>query len=268
MKAAGGIPLARTNLPDLGLRFQTESVLHGLTLNPWNKDFTTGGSSGGEAVALATGMSPLGMGNDLSGSLRNPATCNSIVSIKPTFGLIPRTPVIPVLPMSIMGQILICEGPLARNVKDVRLALSVMAGYLPQDPWSVPVTLQEKPGKLRVAIMQSPPGGATDPKVASVVKKAAKAIEDAGHETVEIDIPEYEATIKCWDDLVIGNIALGMDDMLPIIGDNAAKMLKYSIEGKGSLFPEKIEKAWEDRYNLSIAWHTFFEKFDAILTPT
>lgn len=268
MKAAGGIPLARTNLPDLGLRLQTESTLHGLTLNPWNKNFTTGGSSGGEAVALATGMSPLGMGNDLGGSLRNPATCNSIASIKPTFGLVPRIPVIPVLPMSIMAQILISEGPMARNVKDVKLALNVLGGYLPRDPWSIPVTLQEKSKKLIIAMMPTPPGGATDPRVADVVREAAKAIEDAGHTVVEIDIPEYEATIKCWDDLVVGNIAFGMESMLPIIGNNAAKFLKLAVEVKGSLIPEQIEKAWEDRFDLSIAWQTFFEKYDAILTPT
>lgn len=268
MKAAGGIPLARTNLPDIGLRFQTESTLHGLTLNPWNKDVTCGGSSGGEAVALATGMSPLGLGNDLGGSLRNPATCCSIVAIKPTFGVIPRIPVIPASPMSIMGQVLISEGPMARNVKDVKLALSVLGGYLPKDPWSVPVTLQENSKKLRIAMMPTPPGGATDPKVAKVVREAAKALEDAGHKVTEIDIPEYEATIKCWDDIVIGNIGNGIKDMLPLIGNNAASVLNFIVEGRATSTPDQIEKAWEDRYNLSIAWHTFFEKYDAILTPT
>src|SRR5262249_33912322 len=73
VRAAGGIPIGRTNLPDMGLRMHTDSSLYGLTRNPWNLSRTAGGSSGGEAVAIATGMSPLGLGNDLGGSLRNPA---------------------------------------------------------------------------------------------------------------------------------------------------------------------------------------------------
>ena len=78
MRAAGAIPIGRTNLPDLGLRVHTDSSLHGLTRNPWNADVTAGGSSGGEASALASGMSPIGLGNDLGGSLRNPAHCCGI----------------------------------------------------------------------------------------------------------------------------------------------------------------------------------------------
>ncbi len=83
---AGAIPIGRTNLPDLGLRLHTDSSLHGLTRNPWNPTVTVGGSSGGEASALASGMSPIGLGNDIGGSLRNPAHCCGITSIKPTTG--------------------------------------------------------------------------------------------------------------------------------------------------------------------------------------
>src|SRR5215207_654414 len=73
MRAAGAIPIARTNLPDMALRVHTDSSLHGLTRNPWHPGRTAGGSSGGEAAALASGMSPIGLGNDIGGSLRNPA---------------------------------------------------------------------------------------------------------------------------------------------------------------------------------------------------
>ena len=95
MRAAGAIPIARTNLPDLGLRLHTDSSLHGLTRNPWNPDVTAGGSSGGEASALASGMSPIGLGNDIGGSLRNPAHCCGIASIKPTTGVVPHATEIP-----------------------------------------------------------------------------------------------------------------------------------------------------------------------------
>src|SRR6201986_4363132 len=82
LRAAGAIPLGRTNLPDFGLRVHTDSFLHGLTRNPWNPQRTAGGSSGGEAAALATGMSPFGLGNDLGGSLRNSAHCCGATAIK------------------------------------------------------------------------------------------------------------------------------------------------------------------------------------------
>jgi amidase len=95
LRAAGAIPLGRTNLPDFGLRVHTDSWLHGLTRNPWNPERTPGGSSGGEAAALATGMSPFGLGNDLGGSLRNPAHCCGVASIKPSTGAVPAATVIP-----------------------------------------------------------------------------------------------------------------------------------------------------------------------------
>ena len=88
MLAAGAIPIGRTNLPDMGLRIHTDSSLHGRTKNPWKSERTAGGSSGGEGAALATGMSPIGLGNDIGGSLRNPAHACGIASIKPSVGVI------------------------------------------------------------------------------------------------------------------------------------------------------------------------------------
>ena len=89
MRAAGAIPIGRTNLPDMALRVHTDSSLHGLTRNPWNSARTAGGSIGGEAVALATGMSAIGLGNDIGGSLRNPANACGIASIRPSAGRVP-----------------------------------------------------------------------------------------------------------------------------------------------------------------------------------
>ena len=86
MRKAGGVMLARTNMPDLGLRINTESSLFGATHNPWRHGYTVGGSSGGEACAIASGMSPIGLGNDIGGSLRNPAYACGISSIKPSRG--------------------------------------------------------------------------------------------------------------------------------------------------------------------------------------
>jgi amidase len=90
LRAAGAIPIGHTNCPDLGIRWHAESELWGATINPWDRSRTPGGSSGGEAAALAAGMTPLGVGGDLGGSLRWPAQCCGIYSLKPTLGRVPR----------------------------------------------------------------------------------------------------------------------------------------------------------------------------------
>ena len=89
LRAAGAIPLIRTNMPDLGMRWHTDNALFGETLNPWDATRSCGGSSGGEAVAIASGMTPLGLGNDYGGSLRLPAFAAGICALRPTLGRVP-----------------------------------------------------------------------------------------------------------------------------------------------------------------------------------
>ena len=105
MLAAGAIPLGRTNLPEMGARLDTDNPLRGRTYNPWNMDLTPGGSSGGEAAALATGMTPFGLGNDIGGSLRNPAYCCGIAALKPSIGRGPCVSSIDPVDMGISGEI-------------------------------------------------------------------------------------------------------------------------------------------------------------------
>src|SRR3954467_1059894 len=138
MRAAGAIPIARTNLPDMALRVHTDSSLHGLTRNPWHPGRTAGGSSGGEAAALASGMSPIGLGNDVGGSLRNPAHCCGIAAIKPSAGRGPHAAVIPPEDWGPALQAMCVEGVMARRVADVRLGLGIVNGFDPRDPQSVP----------------------------------------------------------------------------------------------------------------------------------
>src|SRR5450759_4883431 len=128
MRAAGAIPIGRTNLPDMALRVSTDSSLYGITRNPWNAQRTAGGSSGGEAVALATGMSPIGLGNDLGGSLRNPANACGIASIRPSAGRVPDAGFVPSEDFLLAVQLMNVQGPMARRVADVRLGLQVLMG--------------------------------------------------------------------------------------------------------------------------------------------
>src|SRR5208282_511998 len=139
MRAAGGIPIARTNLPDMALRVHTDSSLYGLTRNPWNARRTAGGSSGGEAVALAVGMSPIGLGNDIGGSLRSPASACGIATIRPSAGRVPDAGFVPAEDRLLAVQLMSVQGPMARCVADVRLGLQIIMGAHPRDGWSIDV---------------------------------------------------------------------------------------------------------------------------------
>jgi hypothetical protein len=131
------IPIGRTNLPDMALRIHTASSLHGLTRNPWHPGRTAGGSSGGEAAALASGMSPIGLGNDIGGSLRNPANACGIASIRPSAGRVPEAGYVPAEDRLLAVELMNVQGPMARRVADVRLGLRILIGAHPRDPWSI-----------------------------------------------------------------------------------------------------------------------------------
>ena len=153
MKAAGAIPLARTNLPEMALRITTDNPLRGRTNNPWDAARTAGGSSGGEGAALATGMSPIGLGNDIGGSLRNPAYCCGITSLKPTTGRIPSVHSMPSPVQSLASRMMAVEGPMARSVADLRTALGVLAGWHRDDPFSVSAALEGPAVAKRAALV-------------------------------------------------------------------------------------------------------------------
>ena len=197
MRAAGGVPLGRTNLPDMGLRVHSFSEMWGRTLNPWDSGRNVGGSSGGEGSALASGMTPIGLGNDIGGSLRNPANCCGIVSLKPSLGRIPGTG------GTISSQLMSVDGPMARTVADVRLGYEILAGVHPRDPWTTPVPLDlQAPESKRVALIPEPSGGATDPSVAEGVRAAGRALADAGYEVEEIEPPRLEDVSRAWFDFL------------------------------------------------------------------
>ena len=219
MRRAGGIPIGRTNCPDMALRVHTDSGLFGLTRNPWHPDATAGGSSGGEASALAAGMTPIGLGNDIGGSLRNPATCCGIASLKPSHGVVPGCTTIPGADGPPSFQLMPVEGPMARTVADVRLGLSILAGRHRRDPYSVPVPPRPAPPEgrpLRVALLDEPPGGATDPRVAAQTRAAADALADGGlrrrHDTLP---PRYEDVIATWTDFIVSDIRMHARDDRP-----------------------------------------------------
>ena len=270
MRAAGAIPFARTNLPDLGLRVHTDSTLHGLTLNPWNPNVTAGGSSGGEASAIASGMSPIGLGNDIGGSLRNPAHCCGIASIKPTAGVVPIASVVPPEDHLLAEIEMLGEGPMARHVADVRVALESLSGWSARDPRSVSAHLTDLAAgeHVRIAVMADPPGGNTHPEIAAAVRRAGDLLSDQGHDVVEATPPSYEEVLEMWAMLLIGDLSVMKPFLDLILSADALSVLGSMI---GQYPAPTLQSAIElqgNRYNAQRQWSAFFEQHPVLLSPT
>ena len=270
MRAAGAIPFARTNLPDFGLRVHTDSELHGPTRNPWNPNVTAGGSSGGEGAAIASGMSPIGLGNDIGGSLRNPAHCCGIASIKPTVGVIPMASLIPTEDLTLSEQVMVVEGPMARHVADIRAGLEVLAGQHWRDPRSVTATLTDaRDGeRLRIAVMTDPPGGTTDPGIAGAIRAVADLLADAGHDVVDAIPPGYERTADLWRMLMIDDIR-AQKDLLPLVlGSDAMSLLDmFDASSEPTRIPD-THLMHAERYGLMRQWSAFHQEYPVLLSPT
>jgi amidase len=183
-KAAGLVPLGKTNVPEFGLLPTTESALYGPARNPWNTRYSTGGSSGGSAAAVAAGIVPMAHANDGGGSIRIPASCCGLVGLKPSRA---RNPLGPVLGDMLSG--LIAEHIVSRTVRDTAAMLDCTAGPEPGDPYAVlPPTrpfseeARTPPGRLRIAFATAPPGGAPlHPECVAAVEATARLCEELGH---------------------------------------------------------------------------------------
>jgi amidase len=269
MLAAGAIPIARTNLPDMGLRVHTDSSLRGVTVNPWDRGRTAGGSSGGEAVALATGMSPIGLGNDIGGSLRNPANACGIASIKPSMGRVPDASVVPAPDRLLAVQLMAVQGPMARTVRDVRLGLKVMEGAHPRDPIAVQAPPWTEPDPCRVAVMAEPPGAATDRVVAGVVRAAAAALADAGYAIEEVAPPRFEDLVENWA-LLLGTDFSTMHPLLqPMMGADGFAFFEAFLEVWPALTDAAaFSHALVVRDAIARDWSAFMERYPLLLSPT
>lgn len=202
LKAAGAVILGLTNTPEFSMRAFTDNPLHGQTWNPWDKAITCGGSSGGAAAAVAAGIGCIAHGNDIGGSLRWPAFCNGVVTVRPSQGRIaafnPSAPV----ERPPMAQLMSVQGPICRDVADTRLALEVMARRDARDPWWVPAPLVGPPVAKRVGRARIPADMDTNPEVLAHIDRAAAWLADAGYEVEEIEVPDITETFQVWVDLI------------------------------------------------------------------
>jgi amidase len=269
LKQAGAIPIGRTNLPDFGMRWHTDNDLHGATLNPWDPSRTPGGSSGGEAAAIATGMSPLGVGGDMGGSLRYPAQCCGITTIKPSFGRVSRiaTSIFPDPPL-FYEQVAEVYGPMARHVGDLRLALEVMSRPDQSDPWWTPALRlgSTMPGPIRVALTTDPAGCGGSPDVAEGVRKAAGILADAGYVIEEVDPPSVDAAGRTLEQIANMETESYLPEMLPMMSEEGRAVLERIV---GDTTPDLANymKAIGERYRIAQDWSLFMERYPLVLGP-
>jgi amidase len=270
LKRAGAIPIGRTNLSELGLRPHTDNPLRGATLNPWDSNRTPGGSSGGDAVAVATGMTPLGMGNDYGGSLRAPAQFCGVASIKPSLGRVPdHMSLMPSEP-AVSAQLFLSQGPMARHVKDLRLALRAMSGADVRDPRWVPAPLEgpDFPKPMKVAITVDPAGQGVDAGVAEGVRRAAKWLQDSGYGVEEIEPPAIMDGWRIWMELTSAEMRLlTLPHVQSLVSEDALRFLQYwaALLPDGGLFSYMDGLA--QRNKIARDWAQFQEKYPLVLGP-
>jgi amidase len=270
LRKAGAIIIGLTNTPEFSLRGFTDNPLHGLTRNPWDPKVTCGGSSGGAGAAVAAGIGAIAHGNDIGGSLRWPAFCNGVATIKPTQGRIPAFNPSAPAERPLMAQLMSSQGPLARDVGDVRLALEVMSRRDPRDPWWVPAPPAgpEVSRPLKVAVARIPADMETDGDVLSLIAKAAGILSDAGYDVSEVEVPDITALWQLWCDLIVTEIAtlqlaqmreVGSRDFLRAM-DGMLKMATV-LDGPGYM------RAIAQRTRMLRDWLVFLESHPLILAP-
>jgi len=270
LRAAGAIILGLTNTPEFSLRGFTDNPLHGLTTNPWDPAITCGGSSGGAAAAVALGIGALAHGNDIGGSLRWPAHCNGLATIRPTLGRVPAfNPSAPV-ERPLLQQLMSVQGPLAREVRDVRLALGAMSARDARDPWWVPAPLAGPKPKapVRVALARLPRDLVADADVLALVRGACVHLEDAGYRVEEVELPDITATWQLWCDILMAEVStLQEAAMNKVASRDFRQVMRAMHRIARPLDAAGYMTAIAQRSRHLRAWLAFLDEWPLVVTP-
>ncbi|MDP6345289.1 MAG: amidase family protein [Alphaproteobacteria bacterium] len=270
LRKAGAIIIGRTNTPEFSLRWFTDNPLRGLTMNPWHDGVTPGGSSGGAAAAVVLGIGDIAHGNDLGGSLRYPAYACGVATIRPSFGRVPsfnpsgaeeRPPTL---------QLMAVQGPIAREVRDVRLALAAMAQADTRDPWWVPAPLQgpAPATPIRVAATKAPAGIACHEAVARAIDDAAGHLSNAGYAVEAVDPPLMAEIAECWRTLLMTDTRVMTEASIQEFGSEDIKqVLDHYMAASNTRDLNGYVRALADRTRLLRAWSQFMEDYPLVLAP-
>lgn len=267
LESNGGVVYAKSNTPEFGAGAHTFNEVFGATRNPWNTSRSASGSSGGSAVALATGMAWLAHGTDMGGSLRNPASFCGVVGLRPSIGRVPHSPAFKI------DRNLTVHGPMARNVEDIALLLDAMSGEHPADPLSLPrlpasFLSAARSGNRPKRVAYSPDLGITpvDPEVAAITRKAASRFAEAGV-IVEEAHPDLREAHECFHVLRAFDFAISKAALLRSKREYLKPEVIWNIEEGLKLSVEKIERAEAQRVAMAARTLEFFKTYDLLLTP-
>lgn len=274
LRAAGAIPLARTNLPDLLFSFETDNLIYGRANNPYNPERTPGGSSGGEAALIAACGSPFGLGSDAFGSVRVPAHCCGIASIKPTSGRLSRAGHVP--GAGGWGETVWQIGPMARRVEDLITMMPLLLGAPGSDderdrtlvpmPYSAPGPI----GKLRIAYFTDNGLATPDADTIATVRAAAAALEPQVALIEERRPPSIERAYDLEMKFFAPDGADGMRAYLKAIGSERRHPLLDAWLAKHEAFRTDLAgfgNCWSELDAFRDAMHGFMRDYDAILSP-
>ncbi|MEU5646206.1 amidase [Streptomyces milbemycinicus] len=272
LRAAGAIPIGHSNMPTLVLAgMHTRSELFGDTVNPWDPARTPGGSSGGDGVAVATGMAALGLGNDSGGSVRIPASFCGVAGLKPTTGRFPAD-------HRVLGpddpgpasQLLVTDGPLARGVGDLRLAYEALAGTDPRDPRAVPVPAygERLPGPLKVAVVADPGGHGVHPTVRGAIATAADALRDAGYDVREVaDVPRLDEALEAYHRITVTEFAPTWPAVRKLLGEGGDRYIGMTMEQTPPATAEEFMKLMGAWLGIRRSWAEFLDEYPLLLGP-
>ncbi len=270
LRTAGAIVIGRTNTPAMSFRIDTVNDLRGRTYSPWSRGHTPGGSSGGASSSVAAGITPIAQGNDIAGSVRYPAFCTGIAGLRPSFGRIPAYNATAARERAISAQLMAAQGPLARSVRDVRLALAAMAQHDPRDPWWTPAPLLGPDAPKRVAIVDAaedlggiPPG----PAMQSALQHAAQALSDAGYEVVRDKTPGFARAFELWFEMLVPEFRHFMRADFERDGDEGLRRaLAYMLDHVPARDAPSHLRALSERTRVIRDWNLFFEHTPLVLT--
>ncbi|GAA3228246.1 amidase [Actinocorallia longicatena] len=276
LREAGSVFLGRSNVPAFSMRWFSANDPHGRTLNPFDAARTPGGSSGGAASGVAAGMTPIGQGNDIAGSIRYPAACCGLVGLRPSTGLVSGwaapDPSAPEFPLSFQAWAV--QGAITRTVADARLALTAMARPDLRDPFGVPaLPAPARPaGTVRVLVVRDAGLAAPHPSADAAVDAAARWLAEAGYAVEETALPLLGEAARLWSLLLMEDLktmASGMREL----GDEATRInLALGFEAAAELWgaepglPAYIQ-GWARRATLITRLQELLGDGTIVLTP-
>jgi amidase len=267
LEGNGAVVYAKSNTPEFGAGANTFNEVFGATRNPWDTSRSAAGSSGGAAVALATGMAWLAHGSDMGGSLRNPASFCGVVGLRPSIGRVAHSPKFKI------DRNLGVQGPMARNIEDLALLLDAMSGEHSADPLSLPglstsYLTSARSGQKPKRIGYSPDLGITpvDPEVVAITRKAAARFAEAGA-IVEEAHPDLREAHECFHVLRAFDFAISKAALLREKRDQLKLEVIWNIEEGLKLTVEQLARAEAQRVAMTARTLEFFTRYDLLLAP-